>query len=224
MTPRAPATATVADATTSSTAGNTSVGNTAVGNTAVDQLDQLDQRFAAGDPDALRLAYDAHGSMIYTYCVRKVGSDRAPDVTQEVFVAAWRAQERFDPTKGGLAPWLMGIAKYRCVDALRQAGRRSVEQPASETLLAEPGDAATHGVVDRVADRMLLAEALDSLDERARRCLELAYYHQLTHTEVAAATGVPLGTVKSDIRRGLARLRYRLDAEEGPDTREGSAS
>lgn len=192
--------------------------------------DTLDRRFAAGDPDALRLAYDAHGSMIYTFCVRKVGSDRAPDVTQEVFVAAWRAQERFDPTKGGLAPWLMGIAKFRCVDALRRDGRHAPERSVGdEWALADdsapggPGPA-SDPATDRLADRMLLAEALETLDERARRCLQLAYYHQLTHTEIATATGVPLGTVKSDIRRGLARLRYHLEDDLDPHTNdEGSA-
>ncbi|MGH1505634.1 MAG: RNA polymerase sigma factor [Acidimicrobiales bacterium] len=195
-----------------------------------DERDDLDRRFAAGDPDALRLAYDAHGSMIYTFCVRKVGSDRAPDVTQEVFVAAWRSQRRFDPTKGGLAPWLMGIAKFRCVDALRRDGRHAPERSVGDEWSLADGSApagpepASDPDTDRLADRMLLAEALETLDERARRCLELAYYHQLTHTEISAATGMPLGTVKSDIRRSLARLRYHLEDDLDPQTSdEGSA-
>lgn len=176
-------------------------------------VDDVESAFEAGDADALKAVYDAHGSLVYTFCARTVGVDLAADVTQEVFISAWRSRHRFDSERGSLAGWLMGIAKHRCIDALRRAGRRpqvsdvEVEDAGTETR----GRAGRSDAVDQMADRMLLAEALGELSDRARRNVELAFFSELTHHEIAHETGQPIGTVKSDIRRGLARLRRHLE-------------
>ena len=168
-------------------------------------VDGLDRAFATGANDALRRAYQTHGSLIYTFSRRTVGPDRAEEVTQDVFVNAWRARERYDPAKGPLVAWLIGIAKYRTIDSIR-AERRHSDRRAEE--------AEHHGAVDdhvsSVADRLLVADALLTLPERARTVITLAFFEGLTHREIAARTNTPLGTVKSDIRRGLASIKQHL--------------
>ena len=169
-------------------------------------IDAVEAAFAQGDDDALRAAYDAHGPLVYSFCRRSLGDDRAKDVTQEVFVSAWRARDRFDSSKGSLAAWLMGITKNRLIDNVR-----SEQRHASRRADAEPGELPVEPDVDRVGDRMLVADALKSLPERSRTVIELAYLSDLTHTQIAEQTSLPLGTVKSDIRRGLASIRRNLE-------------
>ncbi|MCP3857304.1 MAG: sigma-70 family RNA polymerase sigma factor [Actinomycetia bacterium] len=169
-------------------------------------VDAVGASFARGGDSALRAAYDAHGSLVYSFCRRALDDDRAKDVTQEVFVSAWRARERFDPSKGSLAAWLMGIAKNRLIDNIR-----SEQRHADRRAPSEPEDVPTESDVDRVGDRMLVAEALSSLPDRARTVIELAYLDGMTHSQIAEHTSQPLGTIKSDIRRGLARLRHQLE-------------
>lgn len=170
------------------------------------QIDVAALAFAGGDESGLRAAYDAHGSLIYSFCRRSLPEDRASDVTQEVFVSAWKARDRFDPSRGSLAGWLIGIAKHRLVDNIRAEQRHAGRRDQSED-----GDIGVEPQVDRIADRMLVADALRTLPERARSVIELAYYHDLTHDQIAEKIDIPLGTVKSDIRRGLARIRHHLD-------------
>lgn len=160
---------------------------------------------ALTDEASLRSAYDAHGPLVYSFCRRTLGDERAKDVTQEVFVSAWRARHQFDPNKGSLAGWLMGITKNRLIDNVRAEKRHSDRRADDSTheIAVEPA-------VERVGDRLLVADALRSLPERSRLVIELAYFRGLTHQEIAEQTELPLGTVKSDIRRGLSRLRHRL--------------
>jgi RNA polymerase sigma-70 factor (ECF subfamily) len=169
-------------------------------------VDAIGAAFTLGEDTALKAAYDAHGSLVYTFCRRAVGSERAKDVTQEVFVSAWRARRRFDPAKGPLVAWLMGIAKNRLIDSI-PAGQR----PADRRVHTEPGVIATEPQADRVGDRMLVAHALAALPERSRTVIELAVFQDLTHKQIAAQTSLPLGTVKSDMRRGLAKIRTFLE-------------
>jgi RNA polymerase sigma factor (sigma-70 family) len=173
---------------------------------ATNGIPSADAIFATGDESALRQAYDAHGSMIYTFCSRALGPERAHDVTQEVFLSAWRARERFDPSKGNLAAWLTAIAKNRMIDSIRSEKRHSDRRaPESAEDLGREGEAETTG------DRLLVADALRTLPERPREILTLHYFEDLTHPEIAARTNLPLGTVKSDIRRGLARIRAHME-------------
>ena len=166
----------------------------------------IDRSFSTGDDAVLRWAYDAHGPLVYTFCRRTVGPETAHDLTQEVFIAAWRIRERFDPSRGTLAGWLIGIAKNKVLDSLRRRQLHLIDD-ADEIPAAPVGP--DH--VETTANRMLLAAALAELPERARKVVELAYLHDLTHDQIAQRTSLPLGTVKSDIRRGLDRLRRHLD-------------
>ncbi|MDW3218066.1 MAG: sigma-70 family RNA polymerase sigma factor [Acidimicrobiales bacterium] len=171
-------------------------------------VDEVDAAFARGGDDALRRAYDAHGSLVYTLCSRALGPERANDATQEVFLSAWRARDRFDPSKGNLAAWLTGIAKNRIIDAIR-AEKRHADRRAPESSDELPTESDT----ESLGDRMLVADALRSLPERPRQILTLHYFEDLTHPQIAERTNLPLGTVKSDIRRGLARIRQHLEQQ-----------
>jgi RNA polymerase sigma factor (sigma-70 family) len=179
---------------------------------ALETDDELERRFGTDDPDALRDAYEAHGGLVFSLCARSLDRESAADATQEVFVAAWRARSRYDPARGSLRGWLVGIARHKVVDALRARGARPA--PAG----GEPRDGAdprAERPVDRVAEQLLVADALAQLGPRPRAVLELAFYSSLTHEEIATRTGVPLGTVKSDIRRSLASLRRHLEGLDG---------
>jgi RNA polymerase sigma-70 factor (ECF subfamily) len=163
----------------------------------------------AGHDDALRLAWEQYGSLVFTYCARALSDrDAAGDCTQETFVSAWRFRDRFDPSKGTMAAWLVGIARYRVLDAYRA----SLRAPTPSVVADDPDRAGPDlAAPDVLADRLLVAHALDTLAPRARRVVELAFYSDLTQTEIAAKLDLPLGTVKSDMRRALLRLRTHLE-------------
>ncbi len=101
----------------------------------------------------------------------------------------------------------MGIARFKVLDAYRAAPR----VPAPRDDLAGDDVTEADAYDDQLADRLLIAHALEALSPRARRVVELAFYSDLTQTEIAETTGLPLGTVKSDLRRGLHRLRSHLE-------------
>ena len=172
--------------------------------------DATEDAFRSGSEAGLAAAYTAHGALIHTLCAR-AHPKAAADITQEVFLAAWKARDRFDPSRGPLAAWLVGIAKNKIIDAYRKDGRqvpRAHDEDGSKVdRLSE--DASS---VDKLADRLLVTEALATLPNRPREIVQLAFYQDLTHEQISEQTEVPLGTVKSDIRRGLARLRRYLEA------------
>jgi RNA polymerase sigma-70 factor (ECF subfamily) len=171
--------------------------------------DAAEAAFVAGDADALKLAYDAHGRLVYTLCRRSLGAEAAADVTQEVFVSAWQARRQFDPARGSLGGWLVGIARNKIIDALRAQARRPVA--AREPDVADAPVTAV--AVESLADRLLLADAMADLPARAKKVIHLAFFEDLTHPEIAERTALPLGTVKSDIRRGLQRMRRHLERQ-----------
>ena len=173
----------------------------------------LEERFVAGDGTALREIYDEHASLVLNICRRTVGAD-AEDVVQQVFVAAWKGRSSFDHEKGSLAGWLTGIAKFKSVDHLRAKGRRP--QSANQEVEDSASSAADVG---RVADRLLLTHALATLPEDRRRVVALAFFEDYTHQEISEHLAMPLGTVKSHVRRGLEALRHVLGEQPVGESR-----
>lgn len=165
-------------------------------------------RFRSGDDEALAELYREHSALVYSYCRRGLGEGRAADVTQEVFLAAWRSRERFLPEKGSAAGWLMGIARFKIIDAYRRAERDPVDPLAGAP--SEVGE--TSDELELMGLRMLVADALQTLPPRARGIVRRAFIDDWTHHRIAETYGIPLGTVKSDIRRGLRRLERHLEA------------
>jgi len=169
--------------------------------------DPLVPGFLAGDETALKAVYDEHGRLVYSFCRRTLGPERAADATQEVFLAAWKSRERFRPEAGTLAGWLLGIARYKVIDVYRVESRNPLAGEESN----RPEVGSDHEALEATAQRMLVADALSKLPERQKQMVGLAFYQDMTHSQIAEEFGLPLGTVKSDIRRGLERLRRHLE-------------
>jgi RNA polymerase sigma-70 factor (ECF subfamily) len=167
--------------------------------------------FRTGDPAALRAVYDRYAPAVFHLAVTSlaVAAD-AEDVAQATFVAAWQGRETFDAERGSLLGWLLGIARRKVIDHLRGAARqRRLAQAVGQ--LPEPPPAETGP--ERVVDRLVVADELGRLPAEQRRVLQLAFYDDLSHPQIAAVTGLPLGTVKSHLRRGMARLRRRWEVD-----------
>jgi RNA polymerase sigma-70 factor (ECF subfamily) len=164
--------------------------------------DDVARSFVDGAETALRRVWDRYGSLVNTYCVRSLRDrDLAADCVQETFVSAWRSRAKFDPSRGSLPGWLLGIARHRVMDAYRSQARTPLptDDPGVEATVPDHPDA--------LVERLLLADALATLDERPRRVLDLAFYGGLSQSAIAERLGLPIGTVKSDMRRALLRLR-----------------
>jgi RNA polymerase sigma-70 factor (ECF subfamily) len=174
---------------------------------------EIARRFAAGDERGLADAYQRWSGQIHGMAVRAFGSGPdAEDVTQQTFVSAWTGRARYRPAEGPLPAWLVGIARHKIADGW---ARRERQQRTAQAALsaATPGGATTPGVDSAVADRVLLLDELDRLGQPQRGIIELAFFEDLTHAQIADRTGIPLGTVKSHIRRTLERLRTRLEVD-----------
>lgn len=167
---------------------------------------------ALGQLTALERFYDRYIQLVYNLVLRIVRNRAdADEVVQRVFLQVWRDASRYDPSRGAPEAWLLTLARTRAIDALR-AARRGGERV--ETRLTH--DIADTGVgsAARLPERQRVTGALDELSPAQRELLELAYYEGLTQTEIAARTGLPLGTVKTRIRTGLERLREVLRGKE----------
>jgi RNA polymerase sigma factor (sigma-70 family) len=172
---------------------------------------ELAEDFRAGDEHALRIAYDRYGGAVFHLATRLLANRAdAEDVTQATFVAAWLGRGTFDPDRGGMLGWLLGIARRKAVDKMRSATR---DGRAVDTIRALPEPPTTGDDPERVLDRLVIADELAQLPVEQRRTLELAFFDDLTHPQISAVTGLPLGTVKSHIRRGMARLRERWEVD-----------
>ena len=173
-------------------------------------------RIANGDHSAVPECISRYGGLIWTLARRRLASrEDAEDVVQEIFVDLWRSADRFDPLVAEEITFVAMIARRRVIDRLRQ---RAVPQTASidDTIAAD-----VVGVADgeQVGHRLELGEEasiadehLEQLKPEEQRVLRLSIYDGLSHPAIAVRTGLPLGTVKSHIRRGLESLRRTLAA------------
>jgi RNA polymerase sigma factor (sigma-70 family) len=176
---------------------------------------EVGRRFAAGDDQALAWAYERWAGQVHGMAVRAFGpGPDAEDVTQQTFVSAWTGRAGYRAEKGPLPAWLVGVARHKIADtwARRDKERRQTEAAMSD-LQSGPSGPVTAGVDAVVADRVLLLDELDLLGQPQRGIIELAFFEDLTHAQIATRTGLPLGTVKSHIRRTLERLRTRLEVD-----------
>lgn len=173
-------------------------------------LDALAERLRDGSREALEEAWARWSGLVHTLALRSLGNHHdAEDVTQQVFVAAWRGRHTLQPGRGTVPGWLVGITRHKVADlhAARARLARDAVAAAAEVLPdrhAPPPD-------EQLAARLVLVEALDALGEPRSTVVRLAVVDQLTHEEVADRLEMPLGTVKSHVRRGLATLRTRLE-------------
>ena len=172
-----------------------------------------------GDPRAFEVLYDRHGGAAFSLAYRVVG-DRtaAEDITQEAVLSMWRSRVRYEPTRGSVRTWVLGIVHHRAIDGLR---RNLVHQRrrASAEGIEERHEAAERTDVEaaRREEARTVREAMEELPEQQLQVIELAYFGGFTHTEIAEMLETPVGTVKGRMRLGLKKLKDRLG--EGAVTR-----
>lgn len=177
----------------------------------------IEEAFARGTEDALRDAYERYGSAVYSLARSCLTSDQdAEDVTQATFVSAWNGRRTFDLGEGSLRGWLMGIARRRCIDRLRTLDRdRRVIGAFAVVHGTGPSQRPDYSTA--VIDRLLVGARLDELPSAQRDVLRLTFFEDMTQVQISERTGMPLGTVKSHVRRGLSSLREVW--ERGDETR-----
>lgn len=181
-------------------------------------LSALIRRMAEGDEHAVSCLYDTTSRVVFSLCVRILADPAdAEEVVLDVFTQAWRQAGRYDVLRGEPLSWLLTLAHSRAIDRLRsRAGAKKREQPlegVAEFISLEP-DPESGAAVDQKA--RYVRKALDCLSREQRQVIELAYFEGLTHVEIANRIQQPLGTAKSRIRLGMAKLRDELSSlQEG---------
>lgn len=173
-------------------------------------------RIAAGDPAAVQECIDRYGNLVWTIARRFTRSAAdAEDAVQDVFIDVWKSAARFDSTRSTEAAFVAMVARRRLIDQIRRAERRprTIEMPEDFDV---PG--IDEHQVEMSAEAALAARALQQIKPEQRNVLMMSVYHGMTHAEIVEETRLPLGTVKSHIRRGLAEVR-RLLGETEPSPR-----
>ncbi len=177
------------------------------------QLAAAIKRVADGDRGALRIVYQDTSAKLFGVCLR-ILQDRseAEDVLQDVYLTVWRKAVAFDPGRASPITWLVAIARNRAIDRLRASAvsRRMVPIEAADTV-SDPAPAAVERV-ELAQQHQRLARCLDELEARQASAIRAAFLDGATYEELAARMRVPLGTMKSWIRRGLLKLRACLEA------------
>ncbi|MEQ0777795.1 sigma-70 family RNA polymerase sigma factor [Paraburkholderia tropica] len=176
-----------------------------------DCLETLLSRTASGDQAAFLELYRRTSRRVFAYLVRMVVErSEAEDLLQDTYTAAWKRAESFDCSRGSAMTWLITLARNRAIDSLR----RSREYPLTDALMITIPDCAPAPEmrVEAHEIRTKLEEGLRRLSAQQHRAIKFAFYGGLTYNELANLLGVPPGTAKSWIRRGLAHLRVYLEA------------
>jgi RNA polymerase sigma-70 factor (ECF subfamily) len=170
-------------------------------------------RIAAGDPAAVTDCLARYGGLVWSLAHRFLGNPAdAEDAVQDVFIELWKNAARYDPTRSSEPTYITMIARRRLIDRKRKAGRSPAPQPLPDEPVGRPPGSDRIEVED---EAVKAAAVLGELRDDERRVIQMAVYDGLTHEEIAAATGLPVGTVKTHIRRGLIRVRERLAAGGG---------
>jgi len=151
--------------------------------------------------------YDRYSALVYAVALRVLtDTGAAEDVLQEVFMQLWRHPASFDARRGSLGPWLAVIARHRAIDVLRKRRPQTDLEDVVITIEANLEDNA-----ERARALEKVRTSLRAMPDNQRKTLEMAFFEGMTHSEIAAQTGEPLGTVKTRIRAALMALRRALN-------------
>jgi RNA polymerase sigma-70 factor (ECF subfamily) len=183
-----------------------------MGNLADEEVMHLVQE---GDPRAFELFYDRHAGPAFSLAYRMVGNRAvAEDVSQEAFVSVWRSRLRYQPERGSVRTWVLGIVHHRAIDALRRNAvhdKRRASAEGIEERFEAPEQ--TDVEVARREEAKTVRAALGDLPDEQVRVIELAYFGGFSHSEIADQLEMPIGTVKGRMRLGLEKLRRSLAGE-----------
>ena len=178
-------------------------------------------RAAGGDETAFASLYDRLSGPLYALCLRMTGdAAESEDALQEACVLIWRRAPHYDPARASVFGWAVHLTRGKVIDRLRARGRRlrllapepnvgeGADHPSPEQASSEP-DAAD--VTSKNEQAASVRRVLGALPGEQRQAIEMAFFSDLSHHEIAARLAQPLGTVKARIRRGLLKLRDRLE-------------
>ena len=169
-------------------------------------------RVAQGEPGAVRACVDTFGAIVWSLALKSSATrEDAEDATQEIFTDLWRSAGRFDRGRSTAHGFVAMIARRRLIDRRRKVDRRPV-------LVTMPGGLEPshdeHEKIDQTVRARQALRLLEQLKPQQKRLLELSLVHGMSHSEIADEMGIPLGTVKTGIRRGLARVRARVEQQD----------
>jgi len=177
------------------------------------------ERIAAGDKTAVKECIDTYGGLIWSLARRFLANQTdAEDAVQEIFISIWSIADKYDRTIASEAAFISMITRRRLIDRLRKSGRR----PVTESLDSEdsnPPDPVAAGSPEESAEVDKVAAVLAALQPEYTRILSMSLYEGYSHSEIASRLQLPLGTVKTRVRRGLIKIReeLRLTAHGHPD-------
>src|SRR5688500_11047738 len=175
--------------------------------TTSDVLSPIMARIAAGEREALRQLYEATSAKLFGVCLR-ILSDReeSEDVLQDVYVTIWRRADRFDGARASVMTWVSTIARNRAIDRLRARGPMAYAEQVDDLEIAD-GSVGADVLLEAADDSNRLKNCLGELDDRTETVIRTAFFEGVTYEALAHRMDAPLGTVKSWIRRGLAKLK-----------------
>lgn len=177
---------------------------------------ELLSQVAAGDEVAFGKLYDRFSPGLYSMVIKMTGDEaEAQDVLQEAFAHIWRKAVTFDPRRSAAFTWAVMVTRNKCIDRLRVRQRfaRIAERAAAEDA-SKPGmDDMSAELAELRDERGRVRTALDQVTPDQRQAIEMAFFNDFTHEEIAERLSTPLGTVKARIRRGLMRLREVLEGQ-----------
>ncbi len=165
------------------------------------------------DATAFEVLYDRHGGAAYSLAHRIVGNpESAQDVSQEAFLSIWRSGAKFDPTRGSVRGWTLGVVRNRAIDALRRSAGKAPKLDLDDdaALETQPASQLTDSEAIRRETSRKVRGALKLLPSEQSQVISMAYFGGFTHAEIAEMLSMPLGTVKGRMRLGLEKVRLHL--------------
>jgi RNA polymerase sigma factor (sigma-70 family) len=176
--------------------------------------EELMRQLAAGREEPLGSLYRRYASLVFSIAAQSLDRSTAEEIVQDVFLAVWRNAAVFRSERGAFRPWVLKISHFRILNELRRRRRRPILQPDFDGLrlasLSDDGPKPEE-VALRASLRAGMRSACKELPRSQRQAVDLAFFKGLSHQEVAAELGIPLGTAKTRIRTGLRRLRDKVN-------------
>ncbi len=173
-------------------------------------MSDLLPRVARGDSDAVQGCLDRYGSLVWSIALKFTGSRAdAEDAVQDIFIDLWKSAQRFDAAKGTEVTFIATVARRRMIDR-RRAGQREADRRGGDDIDLNQVASEAHHELEIRTEALVAAKAMVDLPQERQQVLRLSVYEGMTHEEISADTGMPIGTVKSHLRRGLNTIRNRL--------------
>lgn len=170
-------------------------------------LAELLEQIRAGDETALLVLHEQYAALVYSVAYRVLNDAlSAEEVTQDTFMRLWRRSETYDPARGAFVTWLLTVTRRLAIDLFRRQKRDPLQDPVYLDADSD-GWERTLGAGEDTELRRTLVAVMHTLPDEQRQALELAYFHGMSHGQIAAYLGQPVGTIKTRIRLGMQKLR-----------------